>query len=117
MSGELRGRAGEAWRAAASRGGYAVSAPAFAPADERAGGAQDLIGAMFSTPKELRHLAEQQFGEEFVPTRVLAESAHFAVFSLDAGERGQVVVHAERDRHWYPFRITRVEPATAPQRG
>jgi hypothetical protein len=70
---------------------------------------QDLVGAMFTTPKELRHLAEQAFGEEFVPTRVLAESPHFAVFALDAGELGQVVVHAERGRHWYPFRVTRVE--------
>jgi hypothetical protein len=70
---------------------------------------QDLVGAMFTTPKELRHLAEQAFGEEFVPTRVLAESPHFAVFALNAGELGQVVVHAERGRHWYPFRVTRVE--------
>ena len=109
MSGELRSRAGDGWRAsAAPRAGFVVGAPEWS-GEPRAEEPQELVGAMFSTPKDLRHLAEQLFGEDFVPTQVLAESAHFAVFALDAGERGQVVVHAERDRHWYPFRITRVE--------
>lgn len=109
MSGELRSRASEAWGgSAAPRAGFVADAPEWG-GDGRGAGPQELVGTMFTTPKDLRHLAEQQFGEEFVPTRVLAESAHFAVFALDSGERGPVIVHAERDRHWYPFRITRVE--------
>lgn len=69
---------------------------------------QELVGAVFTAAKELRHLAEQLFIEEFVPVRTLAESAHFGVFALDA-PAGRVMVHAERERHWHPFRITRVE--------
>jgi len=71
-------------------------------------GLQDLVGAVFTAAKELRHLAEQLFIEEFIPVRTLAESAHFGVFALDA-PGGRVMVHAERERHWHPFRITRVE--------
>lgn len=111
MSGELRSRASEAWGgSAAPRTGFVADAAEWSGDGGRAA-PQELVGAMFTTPKDLRHLAEQQFGEEFVPTRVLAESAHFAVFSLDSDARGAVIVHAERDRHWYPFRITRVEAA------
>jgi hypothetical protein len=69
---------------------------------------QELVGAMFSTPKELRHLAEQQFGELFVPTEVLADSPHSAVIALSPESLGPLVVHAERARHWYPYRVTRV---------
>ena len=53
----------------------------------------ELMGATFTTPKDLRHLAEQEFGELFVPTDV----------------HGRIVVHAERERHWYPYRIVHVE--------
>ena len=116
MSGELRSRASEAWsESAGPRAGFAADGPEWGDHGRRRE-PQEMIGATFTTPKDLRHLAEQQFGEEFVPTRVLAESAHFAVFSLDAGERGPVIVHAERDRHWYPFRITRVEAGGAGNR-
>jgi hypothetical protein len=69
---------------------------------------QDLVGAVFTSAKELRHLAEQLYAEEFVPVRTLAESGHFGVFALD-GPAGRVMVHAERERHWHPFRITRLE--------
>ncbi len=69
---------------------------------------QELVGAMFSTPKELRHLAEQQFGELFVPIEVLADSPHSAVIALSPESLGPLVVHAERARHWYPYRVTRV---------
>ncbi|HYJ79709.1 MAG TPA: hypothetical protein VEW03_08925 [Longimicrobiaceae bacterium] len=72
---------------------------------------QELVGEMFTTPKELRHLAERQFGELFVPTEVLAESSLSAVISLTTDGLGPLVVHAERDRDWYPYRITRVEAA------
>jgi hypothetical protein len=71
-----------------------------------------LVGAMFSTPKELRHLAEQQFGDLFVPTEVISENAHSAVIALRPDNVGTLVVHAERERHWYPYRVTRVEPLT-----
>ena len=72
---------------------------------------QELVGEMFTTPKELRHLAERHFGELFVPTEVLAESPHAAVISLNPPGFGALVIHAERARHWYPYRITRVERA------
>jgi hypothetical protein len=73
--------------------------------------AQGLVGAMFTTPKDLRHLAEQHFDELFVPVEVLADSGHAAVLVLRTDGAGPLVVHAERERHWYPFRVTRVEPA------
>ena len=73
---------------------------------------RDLVGAVFTSAKELRHLAEQLYAEEFVPVRTLAESGHFGVFALD-GPAGRVTVHAERERHWHPFRITRVEAGDA----
>lgn len=69
----------------------------------------DLIGAMFTTPKELRHLAEQHFGQLFVPTRVLMESPRATVVALAVHELGEFVVHAERPRERYPFQVTRVE--------
>ena len=76
----------------------------------------ELIGAMFTTPKELRHLAERELGELFVPVEVLAESAHTAVYTLHPGSLAPLLVHAERARHWYPFRVTRVEAARTPLR-
>jgi hypothetical protein len=77
----------------------------------------ELVGAMFTTPKELRHLAERELGELFVPVEVLAESAHTAVYTLHPGSLAPLLVHAERARHWYPFRVTRVEAARLPSRG
>ena len=77
----------------------------------------ELVGAMFTTPKELRHLAERELGELFVPDEVLAESAHTAVYTLHPGSLAPLLVHAERARHWYPFRVTRVEAARTPPHG
>jgi hypothetical protein len=70
---------------------------------------KELVGAVFTTPKELRHLAERELGELFVPVEVLAESAHTAVYTLHPGSLAPLLVHAERSRHWFPFRVTRVE--------
>ena len=78
---------------------------------------KELVGAVFTSPKELRHLAERELGELFVPVEVLAESAHTAVFSLHPGSLAPLLVHAERERHWYPFRVTRVEAARVRGRG
>jgi hypothetical protein len=78
---------------------------------------KELVGAVFTTPKELRHLAERELGELFVPVEVLAESAHTAVFTLHPGSLAPLLVHAERSRHWFPFRVTRVEPVRTPSRG
>jgi hypothetical protein len=71
---------------------------------------RELVGATFSSAKELRHLAEREMGELFVPVELLAESEHVAVFTLHPGSLAPLLVHAERARHWFPFRITRVEP-------
>jgi len=73
--------------------------------------AHDLVGTMFTTPKDLRHLAEQQFGEEFVPTEVRHEGEHTLTLELRLARLGTLLVYAERERHWYPYRITRVEAA------
>lgn len=98
-----------------------ADAPAEAPAspDITPGAAHDdddaalreLVGTTFANAKELRHLAEREMGELFVPVELLAESEHCAVFTLHPGTLAPLLVHAERARHWYPFRITRVEPA------
>jgi hypothetical protein len=77
----------------------------------------ELVGAMFTSPKELRHLAERELGELFVPVEVLAESAHTAVYTLHPGSLAPLLVHAERERHWFPFRVTRVEAARIHGRG
>ncbi len=77
---------------------------------ERGPAAQDLVGVMFNTPKELRHAAEQHFGEQFVRTEVLEIRPLRAVITLRPDSVGPLVVYAERERHWYPFRIARVEP-------
>lgn len=74
---------------------------------------QELVGTTFSSAKELRHLAEREMGELFVPVELLAESEHVAVFTLHPGSLAPLLVHAERARHWFPFRITRVEPVRA----
>ena len=69
----------------------------------------DLTGAMFTTLKELRHLAEQQYGQLFVPTEVLSKSTLRMVVELRLDALGRVVLHAERARHWQPYRVTRIE--------
>jgi hypothetical protein len=82
--------------------------------DDR-GGAHELVGLMFSTPKELRHVAEQHFGELFVPTEVLESSRLRAVIALQTQRAGTLLVHAERERHWYPFRVVRVDTRPEPR--
>jgi hypothetical protein len=72
----------------------------------------DLTGAMFTTLKELRHLAEQQYGQLFVPTEVLSKSTLRMVVELRLEALGRVVLHAERARHWQPYRVTRIENAS-----
>lgn len=73
----------------------------------------DLVGTVFTTPKDLRHLAEQQFGQLFVPTDVLTKSADRIAVSLRIDGHGSIVVHGERALRWHPFRVARVEPARA----
>lgn len=79
--------------------------------DGAEGETQELVGAMFSTAKELRHLAEQEYGELFVPVEVLVETSNSAVLRLRPEATGPIVVHAERRRHWHPYRVSRVERA------
>jgi hypothetical protein len=95
-------------------GGARQAPPAWGDAAEPngrspVGAPRALVGAMFTSAKELRHLAEQELGELFVPVEVLAESDLSAVFALRSDGAGRIVVHAERGRHWYPFRVTYVE--------
>ena len=71
--------------------------------------AEALIGTMFTTAKELRHLAEQALGQLFVPTEVLTADERTADLVLRPSGMGEILVHAERERHWYPFQITRVD--------
>lgn len=68
-----------------------------------------LEGAMFTTLKELRHLAEQQYGQLFVPTEVLSKGTLRMAVALRLDGLGRVVLHAERARHWQPYRVTRIE--------
>lgn len=70
----------------------------------------ELVGAMFTTPKHLRHLAEQEFGQLFVPTEVLMEGARSAMLALEVEGIGRVLVHAERTgKRSTPFVVTRVD--------
>ena len=71
--------------------------------------AEELLGAMFTTPKEVRHLAEQNLGQLFVRTDVIHEDEHTADLVLRPAGMGVIHVHAERERSWYPFHITRVD--------
>lgn len=71
--------------------------------------AEELLGAMFTTPKELRHLAEQSLGQLFVPTEVIHESEIAADLVLRPAGMGAIHVHAERERDRYPFHVTRVD--------
>ena len=113
MSTEVRRQGAIQWTHAAPSaetdavaGGIGAASPG-----EPAEALKELVGAMFTSPKELRHLAERELGELFVPVEVLAESAHTGVFTLHPGSLAPLIVHAERERHWSPFRVTRVEAA------
>jgi hypothetical protein len=71
--------------------------------------AEGLIGTLFTTPKDLRHLAEQALGQLFVPVEVVSADAEHADLVLRPAGMGEIIVHAERERHWYPYLITRIE--------
>lgn len=73
----------------------------------------ELVGTVFTTPKDLRHLAEQQFRQLFVPADVLTTSASRIAVELRLDGHGRVVVHGERALRWHPFRVARVEAARA----
>ena len=76
------------------------------------GQAEGLLGAIFTTPKELRHLAEQSLGELFVPTETMHEDGRSAELVLRPAGRGAIHVHAERERERSPYHVTRVEVRT-----
>lgn len=71
--------------------------------------AEELLGLLFSTSKNLRHQAEQILGELFVPTELVSADQNSAYFVLRVARVGEIHVHAERERHWYPYQITRVD--------
>jgi hypothetical protein len=71
--------------------------------------AEDLAGLLFSTPKDLRHKAEEVLGELFVPIEVLSAGEESADIVLRPPGSGEIHVHAERERHWYPYQITHVD--------
>jgi hypothetical protein len=71
--------------------------------------AEELLGTVFTTAKDLRHSAEQVLGQEFVPTEVVCEDETTADLVLRPEGMPEIHVHAERERHWYPYEITRVE--------
>jgi hypothetical protein len=81
-------------------------APANDPALHQA---EDLTGLLFSTPKDLRHKAEEVLGQLFVPIEVLSAGEESADIVLRPSGLGEIHVHAERERHWYPYQITRVD--------
>lgn len=68
----------------------------------------EFVGTLFTTPKQLRHLAEEHFGELFVPTELLAESPTAAVLALRL-PGARLVVRAERAAPRGPFRVTSLE--------
>ena len=73
------------------------------------GTAEELLGTIFTTPKSLRHIAEQTLGQQFVPTELVHEDEHVADLVLRPEGMGAIHVRAERERDRYPFRITRVD--------
>lgn len=79
-----------------------------APAPEL-GRVEDLVDVLFANSKELRHQAEQILGRLFVPTEVVHEDELSAQMILRPDGMPEVHVHAARERHWYPYRITRVD--------
>ena len=76
---------------------------------QQLGPAEELLGLVFSTPKDLRHSAEQVLGQEFVPTEVVSAGETAADLRLRPNGMGEIHVHAERERHWYPYEVTRVD--------
>jgi hypothetical protein len=74
--------------------------------------AEELLDVLFTTPKELRHQAERILGELFVPTEVVHAAADSAHLVLRSGSEGEIHILAKRERHWHPFRITRVDHVT-----
>lgn len=71
--------------------------------------AEELLGVMFTTPKELRHQAEQILGRLFVPTEVRSMAETSADVVLRPEGLGEILVHARRERHWQPYQVTRVD--------
>lgn len=71
--------------------------------------AETLYDVMFTTPKELRHAAEQTLGRLFVPMEVVRAGPNAADVVLRPEGLGEIHVHAERERHWYPYHITRID--------
>ena len=74
--------------------------------------AEELLDVLFTTPKELRHQAERILGELFVPTDVVHTAADSAHLVLRSGSDGEIHILAKRERHWHPFRVTRVDHVT-----
>jgi hypothetical protein len=73
------------------------------------GRAEELVDVMFANSKELRHQAEQILGRLFVRTEVVHEDEQSAQMILRPDGMPEIHVHAARERHWYPYRITRVD--------
>jgi hypothetical protein len=77
--------------------------------DQSLGASEALLGAAFTTPKELRHIAEQTLDRLFVPTEVVSEHELDADLLLRPDGLGEVHVHAEREQPWTPLVVTRVD--------
>jgi hypothetical protein len=69
---------------------------------------EELLGACFSTAKELRHLAER-CGFQFVPVEVVRAEERQVHMLLHPAGLGEVHVHAHRSQHWHPFYLRSVE--------
>lgn len=59
----------------------------------------------FTTPKQLRHVAESA-GYDFVPTDVIAMGDHDAEFVLRADDLPPIRVFAKRSQPWHPYHVT-----------
>jgi hypothetical protein len=70
----------------------------------------DLTGAMFTTLKELSHLAEQQYGQLFVPTEVLSKSTLRMVVRAAPGGAGARGAARRARAPLAAYRVTRLEP-------
>ena len=104
METQVRRRTGAVQWTHAAPGAEAPPAADIAPreapaaAEDEDAPLRELVGSTFSSAKELRHLAEREMGELFVPVELLAESAPdpgvdrdpFAIRrGLDAGLQGR----------------------------
>lgn len=69
---------------------------------------RELLGAVFTTAKDLRHQAEAT-GFLFVRVETVDAEADHGHWVLRPGERGELHVHAERAQPWHPYRVTRIE--------